>query len=130
MESVLEAIWQYIQAHTWQDVVRVTSIFLLSSFGVIWLVACLLARIPWPVREDAELKVHLGVLITLSFFLLIIQSLIIMVALHAVHRATVLDHITLFLGLVITIFAFILVFGLSKLVQTKLDKIRKRRPIA
>jgi hypothetical protein len=130
MEGILEALWQYIQARTWLEVAMVTVIFAVYSLIFVWGLSCILARMRWPVKEDAELKVHLGVLIALSFYLVVVQVFLVMLALYRGNNAIFLDYFTFFLGLVITIFSFILAWGLSKQIQTKLGRIRRRRPIA
>lgn len=130
MEAILEVLWKYIQARTWLEVTMITAIFAVYSLLFVWGVACILARMPWPVKEDAELKVHVGVLVALSFYLVVVQIFLVMLALYRGDNAIFLDYFTLFLGFVFTIFSFILAWGLNKQIQTKLEKIRRRRPLA
>lgn len=130
MEAILEALWQNIHTRTWLEVAVVTAIFAGYSIIFIWVVACILARIPWPVKEDAELKVHLGVLITLTIYLVGVQIFLVLLATHRGNNAVFLDYCVLFFGMVMTIFSFILALGLGKQIRNKLERIRNRRPAA
>ncbi|TSA11594.1 MAG: hypothetical protein D4R73_03645 [Deltaproteobacteria bacterium] len=127
MEAVLDALWRYIQARTWLEAAAVTLFFVLYSTFFVWLAALTLARTPWPVKDDAELKVHLGALIALSLYVLVVQFFVVMLAFYKGISVFSLDYFLVFLALVITIVSLVMVLGLCKQIQAKLDRINKKR---